>query len=144
MRIAYVFDMEIAADARTQKEIDAFARAGAQVRILEWNKDGRYPLKRKTLRIRGRETVLESVGIPVRKAEGISLTDFRHPDLPIVGEHPRTIEAGQGQRDINMPETALCQQANRSSDVVVCYIASEIFSCRGDLHGMGQQRCNNK
>ena len=71
MRIAYVFDMEIAADARTQKEIDAFARAGVQVRILEWNKDERYPLKRKTLRIRGRETALESIGIPVRKAEGI-------------------------------------------------------------------------
>lgn len=71
MKIAYVFDLEIAADARAQKEIDAFARAGADLRILEWNKDERYAPRRKAVRIRGRDMACDSVGIPVRKTEGI-------------------------------------------------------------------------
>lgn len=71
MKIAYVFDLEITVDARAQKEIDTLAQAGAEVRILEWNKDERYPLKQKTLQIRGRKMTCESIGIPVRKTEGI-------------------------------------------------------------------------
>lgn len=76
MKIAYVFDLEITADARAQKEIDAFKRAGAEVRILEWNKDEKYPRQEKTIRIRGRETVCESIGIKVQKTKGIKSNLF--------------------------------------------------------------------
>ncbi len=70
-RAAYIFDMEIAADARAQKEIDTLLRAGVPVRVLEWNKDEAYPLQKKTLPLRGREITVESIGIPVRKGVGI-------------------------------------------------------------------------
>ena len=71
MNIAYVFDMQIEEDARTQKEISSLLKAGFGVRAFDWNKGENFPVRENPLTLAGRAVVRETAGIAVRKTEGI-------------------------------------------------------------------------
>ncbi len=71
LRVAYIFDLDLEADARAQKEIISLRKAGHEVLVLEWNKDAVYRLTRRTVTLRNQTFPIDTLGIPVRRTEGI-------------------------------------------------------------------------
>lgn len=68
--VLYIFDLEILADSRAQKEISFLLKSGHSVSVLEWNKGVNYSLCTKKIQIRGREINIDSIGIKVDKGKG--------------------------------------------------------------------------
>ena len=70
-RIAYIFDMDIESDSRSQKEIYTLKKNGYKIKIFEWNKENNYHIKSNEIFIRGEKFIIDSIGIKVKKTEGI-------------------------------------------------------------------------
>ena len=69
-RVAYIFDMQVDVDSRTQKEIASLIRNGYKVRVFEWDKSKDYKTKSEMVTIRGVLIPKETIGIKVQKSKG--------------------------------------------------------------------------
>ena len=71
MNIAFIHNMEISVDSRTQKEIDTLLKAGHKVYFCGWNKDKNGSIERQEILLRGRMFQYENICIKVKKRAGL-------------------------------------------------------------------------
>lgn len=71
MKIAYIHNVEIELDSRTQKEINSLLCAEHKVYFCGWNKEKDSKNEKKSMFLRGKEYIYENICISVKKRAGI-------------------------------------------------------------------------
>ena len=71
MKIAYLHNIEIEIDARTQKEINSLISNGHSVLFCGWNKEKRDVNEKKKIIVREKEILIENICEKVRKSKGL-------------------------------------------------------------------------
>ena len=72
MRIAYIHNIEIELDSRTQKEINVLRDYGHNILFLGWNKEINKKNEKKTVLVRDKNLSIENICIKVKKGKGLS------------------------------------------------------------------------
>lgn len=70
MRIAYVHNIEIELDSRSQKEVSSLIKAGHQIMVCGWNKDRNGAIEKKIIETRGCKFYVQNICIKVKKGKG--------------------------------------------------------------------------
>lgn len=76
MRIAYIHNLELEIDSRSQKEVTALINAGHEVLFLGWNKEANKLNEKKYVHIRNIDILIENICIKVKKGKGIKENAF--------------------------------------------------------------------
>lgn len=71
MNIAYIHNMEIVLDSRTQKEINSLVSNGHKAYFCGWNKDKDGPIEKCSIELRGKQFDFENICVKVKKRAGI-------------------------------------------------------------------------
>lgn len=72
MRIAYVHNIELELDSRTQREINSLLKDGNEVLFCGWNKELSKKNERKNILLRNKNIDIENICVKVHKGKGIS------------------------------------------------------------------------
>ena len=79
MRIAYVHNLEIELDSRSQKEVSSLIKAGYQIMFCGWNKDRNGSIEKKNIETRGCQFEIQNICIEVKKGKG-----FKENIIPLL------------------------------------------------------------